>query len=147
MRIRYKILASLLGLAVAYFAVHVFRIIFLTAGMKGTCPNCGAVYIRQSTQRPLADLPFRIFGLVPYRCMICDLRFQRTRIRPVPKRGKRRGKQRGKKSKGGKDAHGKLIGALAIRGLTHDILDACVLDRNRPIWRDIGSVSVLVLYE
>jgi hypothetical protein len=81
MRIRYEVSLSILGLAVAWFGAHVFRIIFLTVGMKGLCPKCGTAYIRQSRPRRLADLPFRILGLVAYRCTICDLRFRRTRIK------------------------------------------------------------------
>lgn len=76
MRIRYEI--ALIGLAIVaiYMAAKIFRLIYLNIGMeKNLCPNCGAAWIKTSSRRLLMDLPYRIFGLRPYRCTICEIRF------------------------------------------------------------------------
>ncbi len=42
------------------------------------CPQCREYQVRRS-HRQFFDLPFRLFGLVPFRCRICGLRFFRQR--------------------------------------------------------------------
>jgi hypothetical protein len=83
MRIRYQILLFLLVAWVAYLGARIVRTMFLNSGIgKNICLHCGAVYIKPSSPKPLADLPFRIFGLIPYRCTVCGKRFYGARNRP-----------------------------------------------------------------
>lgn len=44
------------------------------------CPQCREYQVRRSHRRHFFDLPFRLFGLVPYRCRTCGLRFFRQRL-------------------------------------------------------------------
>jgi transposase-like protein len=75
MRIRYVILLFLLAFAVAYALAKILRPIILNIGVeKNICPNCGSSYIRKSSRRK-GDLPYRIFGLRPFRCTLCEVRF------------------------------------------------------------------------
>ena len=76
MRIRYEILLAMAAILVAYMAARIIRLVALTAGLeKNFCPCCGSVYVKNSSRRWMRDLPFRIFGLHPFRCTICETRF------------------------------------------------------------------------
>jgi hypothetical protein len=73
---RYEILIALAAILVAFLAAKIIRLIALTAGLeKNFCPSCESVYIKNSSPRWLRDLPFRMFGLHPFRCTICETRF------------------------------------------------------------------------
>ena len=75
MRIRYVILLFLLASAVAYALAKILRPIILNIGVeKNICPNCGSSNFRKSSPRK-GDLPYRIFGLRPFRCTLCEVRF------------------------------------------------------------------------
>jgi DNA-directed RNA polymerase subunit RPC12/RpoP len=80
MRLRYEIIFAFACIAFVYFAAQIFRMLYLSKGMKDACPNCGGNYIKTSTPRRVMDLPFKVFRFVAYRCMICDFRFHRRRI-------------------------------------------------------------------
>jgi hypothetical protein len=79
MRLRYEILLFLFSVAFVYLGAKVFRTLYLTKG-SSMCPDCGDSHIKISTPR-WPDLPFRIFRFVAYRCMACDSRFHRPRLR------------------------------------------------------------------
>jgi hypothetical protein len=82
MRIRYQIVLYMLVTGVAYFGARIVRTMFLNNGLeRNICLHCGAVYIKTSSPQPLADLPFRIFGLIPFRCTVCGKRFYGARKR------------------------------------------------------------------
>lgn len=78
MRIRYEVLLFLLSVSLVYFGARVFRMLFLTLGVRGMCPKCGTVYIKRSTRR-WYDLPYRAMRFSAYRCSICDFRFHLPR--------------------------------------------------------------------
>jgi hypothetical protein len=76
MRIRYDIGFAIIAMAIVYMAAKIFRLIYLNIGVeKNLCPNCGAIYINKSSPRWYLDWPYRMFGLRPFRCTICETRF------------------------------------------------------------------------
>ena len=84
MRIRYQIALGLLALGILYyvlsFVLRIVRLMFLTGG-EGMCPNCGATIVKPSSPRRLLDLPYRVFFMHPYRCVVCEQRFFSRRPR------------------------------------------------------------------
>jgi len=48
--------------------------------MSIACPKCREANSRRSRRR-LLDLPLTLFGLVPYRCNLCEHRFFRFPLR------------------------------------------------------------------
>jgi hypothetical protein len=80
MRSRYTIA---LGLLAAAILVQILRTAYhsvLSMGGKSICPRCGALYIHLSSHRGIGDSVYRIFGCLPYRCKVCELRFHRPRV-------------------------------------------------------------------
>jgi hypothetical protein len=45
------------------------------------CPACGSSSCRRSRRRGFADIASGVLGLIPWRCLRCELRF---RARPLP---------------------------------------------------------------
>jgi hypothetical protein len=80
MRIRYLVALGLLVLGLLVQVVRSFYFIYLSMGQKNICPRCGAIYINKSKQRGLTDLLYQLFGCIPYRCTVCELRFHRPRV-------------------------------------------------------------------
>lgn len=83
MLVRIEILAFLVVAAVVvYLAAKILRPVFLNLGLeKNYCPNCGSSYVRKSSPRKYADFPYRVFGLRPFRCVHCEVRFYAFRER------------------------------------------------------------------
>ena len=65
----------LLIVALACMVGRILWFVYLSAGMdKCRCLRCGNTHVKRSGRR-LRDLPFRMFGLRPFRCSVCERRF------------------------------------------------------------------------
>ncbi len=65
------------------------------------CPNCGGSEVHPSQLRRMMDGLMRVFGLIPYRCRVCGLRFF-EREQPAPATEKPGGPASGRDAAAGK---------------------------------------------
>jgi len=78
MRMRYQIALGLWVLGILFQIFRTLYFIYLSMGQKTSAALRRHLH-QQSRQRGLAIF-YHLFGCVPYRCKVCELRFHRPRV-------------------------------------------------------------------